>query len=469
VAAPSGEDPNTRQWLGSACVTSPRGVLNAAGIAQEPLPGGFYRLLVTQFASALADNALLLVALAFLLQQGHPAWWAPLLKFSFTMAYVVLAPVAGPVADGIPKAWLMAWMNAIKIVGVLMLCLGVHPLLAFAVVGLGAAGYAPAKYGLVTELIEPVQLVRANAWLEVSVVSAVLLGTAAGGLLISDTVAHWPPYAALAQALATPAWAAGSPLGAALVLVLLVYLVSSALNFGLPDSGRRYASEPSHPVALLRQFGAANAALWRDAKGGRISLSVTTIFWGVGAVLQFAVLRHATETLGLTLAQASGMQAAVAVGIVLGAMVAARCVPLAQAAHLLPLGLLLGLMIMAGAWINSVGATVLLMVAVGAAGGLLVVPMNALLQHRGYQLLTAGRSIAVQGFNENASILVMLGLYAIALRVNLSSSAILLGLGGLLALGMATLWVQHRRLAAGMRAAPGFDRAHDKRINCLYD
>jgi MFS family permease len=429
-------------------VIQPQGDAARRQANPSQLPDGFHRLIGTQFASALADNALLLVALAYLLEQGHPAWWAPLLKFSFTIAYVVLAPLAGPVSDGIPKARLMAWMNATKMAGVLLLCLGVNPLVAFAVVGLGAAGYAPAKYGLVTELVAPGQLVRANAWLEVSVVSAVLLGTAVGGLLVSETLALWPPYATVAQVLTAPEWANGSALGTAFAVVLPLYLTASLLNIGLPNSGRRYDAEPMGVRALIRQFGAANVALWGDRLGGRLSLSVTTVFWGVGAVLQFAVLKHATEVLGLSLSQASGMQAAVAIGVVLGAIAAARRIPLTAVPRMLPLGVLFGLLIATGAWMNHVWTSVLLMIAVGATGGLLVVPMNALLQHRGYQLLTAGRSIAVQGFNENASILVMLAIYAVLLRLKLSSGAILLGLGVLLAMGMASLWIQQRRHAA---------------------
>ena len=420
------------------------GTTDRVGAASGDLPRGFHQLIAAQFASALADNALLLVAVAYIWQQGHPAWWAPLLKLSFTLAYVVLAPLAGPVADGMPKARLMAWMNATKAAGVVMLGLGLNPLLAFAVVGLGSAGYAPAKYGLVTELIGPHQLVRANAWIEVSVVGAVLIGTATGGLLVSDSLANWLPYAQLASALQSPAWANGSALGTAFGVVLLLYGAGSLLNVGLPDSGRRYARQAIHPLQLVRQFAVANRTLWRDPKGGCMSLSVTTIFWGVGAVLQFAVLRHATDVLGLSLAQGSALQATVAIGVVAGAVVAARRVQLHAVPRMLPMGVLFGLLVACGAWADSLWVAMLLMALIGAAGGLLVVPMNALLQHRGYELLTAGRSIAVQGFNENASILVMLAAYSLLVRADLSSPAIMVSLGLALAGLMALLWRAQR-------------------------
>jgi MFS transporter, LPLT family, lysophospholipid transporter len=435
--------PDERRGPGG--VTSADPTPHLPHLRKTPLPPGFHRLIGAQFASALADNAVLLVALAFLVQQGHPAWWAPLLKFSFTLAYVVLAPVAGPVADGIPKARLMGWMNATKFLGVLLLCLGLHPLLAFAIIGLGAAGYAPAKYGLMTELVGPELLVRANAWIEVSVVAAVLIGAAVGGVLISETLLNWPPFANLVQTLHSPLWAEGSSLGPSFALVLALYLAAGALNVGLPDSGCRYARTPADPKAVWLGFVQALRTLWRDRDGGGLSLGVTTVFWGVGAVLQFAVLRHATEVLGLSLAQASGLQVATAVGVVAGAVMAARLVPLSLVPRLIPLGALFGLLIAFGGWTSSVGATLVVMVFVGLVGGLLVVPMNALLQHRGYQLLTAGRSIAVQGFNENASILVMLAMYALAVGHDLSAQTILLTLGVVLAIGMVLLWARQPR------------------------
>ena len=153
------------------------------------MPKGFYFLIAAQFASGLADNALLILGIYFLNEQGYPGWWAPLLKFSLTLAYVLLASVVGPVADAFYKNRLMAVMNALKIVGVFVLLSGVHPVFAFALIGIGASVYAPSKYGLVTESVPPRLLVRANAWLEVSVVLSVILGVALGGALTGFTEA----------------------------------------------------------------------------------------------------------------------------------------------------------------------------------------------------------------------------------------------------------------------------------------
>jgi MFS family permease len=389
------------------------------------MPPGFHSLIAAQFASALADNALLIVAMAWLDEQGRPAWWAPLLKFSFTLSYVLLAPFIGPLADALPKARLMAWMNGVKMLGVLALFAGMHPVAAYGIVGLGAATYAPAKYGLVTEMVPAHRLVAANGWIEVSVVCAALLGTVFGGALVSDL------WRGAVQAHAPP-------LMASLVAVWLVYAVAALLQLGVPDSGARYPRTSIHPVHLVRDFGAANRRLWQDMQGG-LSLAVTTLFWGVGATLQFAVLRWAVERLGLGLDKAAYLQAMVAVGVVAGAAAAGRFVPLRQAWRVLPAGILMGGLIVAMAPLERVGPALPLLVLAGIVGGILVVPMNALLQHRGHVLLTAGRSIAVQGFNENLSILLMLGSYASLLALQVPLVPLMMGFGGLIAAAMALL------------------------------
>ena len=385
------------------------------------MPAGFHRLIAAQFFSALADNALLIVTRALLQQRGLPAWWVPLLKFGFTLSYVFLAPVVGPLADAFPKAKLMAWMNGVKIAGVLALLVGANPIAAFVVVGFGAAAYAPAKYGLVTELVPPQQLVGANGWLEVTVVCAVLLGTVLGGVLVSPLLAGLAAHGV-----------------SALHLLLLVYVLAAWLNLGVPDSGARYAQRSIHPLALLRDFTHANTTLWRDPLGG-LSLAATTLFWGAGATLQFVVLRWAQEHLGLPLHLASVLQASVAVGVVAGAGVAGRFVALAEARRMLAFGLLLGALLPLVALTRSLWLAVPLLALAGAVGGLMVVPLNALLQHRGCELLTAGRSIAVQGFNENASILAMLALYAALVAAELPIVPLMGGFGLAIVLAIAAL------------------------------
>lgn len=409
------------------------------------MPVGFHWLIAAQFLSALADNALLIVTIALLQEQGMAGWWAPLLKFALTIAYVLLAPGVGPLADAVPKGRLMTAMNATKTLGLAALFMHAHPVLAFAIVGLGAAGYAPAKYGLVTELVGPAKLVAANSWIEVSVVCAVLLGTVLGGGLVSDTLRQ----SGAAQACGQLAEALDVPLKSGLVLSLLlllgVYAASGLLQWGVPDSRARYPQAAVHPTALLRNFVQSNRTLWRDADGG-LSLAVTTLFWGVGATLQFTVLGWAHDSLGLPLEKAAYLQGVVALGVVAGASLAGRFVPLHRAKQVLPAGVALGLLISTVAITHSLWLALPLLVLVGVVGGVLVVPMNALLQHRGQQLLTAGRSIAVQGYNENLSILVMLGTYACLLALQAPIVPLMTAFGLVIAGAMASLLVFKRGL-----------------------
>lgn len=397
-------------------------------------------LIAGQALSALADNALLIVAIALLQERGSPLWWAPLLKFSFTLSYVLLAPAIGPLADAMPKARLMTAMNVVKLAGVALLMAGINPLVAFAVVGFGAASYAPAKYGLVTEMVGPRHLVAANGWIEVSVVCAALLGTVLGGLLVADVLRASSISLAMSEWLAP---LADSSLLLSMAVLLGAYLLAALMNAQVPDSGARYAPTRLHVLALLHEFRAAGRTLWRDRDGG-LSLAVTSIFWGVGATLQFAVLKWATELLGLSLERAAYLQVAVAIGVVAGAGLAGHHVALRHAKRVLPAGVLLGLCMPLVASADSLWQAVPLLALVGAVGGVLVVPLNALLQHRGYTLLSAGRSIAVQGFNENLSVLMMLAGYAALIAVDAPIVPLMWGLGLLVAGVIALLiWREH--------------------------
>lgn len=415
-------------------------LLPAAALAgRARLPAGFSRVIGAQFASALADNALLVVAIALLAQQGFAPWWAPLLKVGFMAAYVVLAPWVGPLADAFAKGRVMAAMNLVKMAGLALLAWGLHPVAALAVVGLGAAAYAPAKYGLVTELAAPEALVKANGWIEISVVSAALLGAVLGGALVSPA---WlgSGLADFCDGLDLPA----DKLTGSLAALLLIYALSSALNAGIPDSGCRQRSESHGAAALLREFRAANRLLWRDREGG-LSLAATTLFWGVGATLQFAVLRWAGTVLALPLSQAAYLQAAVAVGVIAGAAAAGRWLALHQARHGLWAGVALGLLMPVVAQVSEVALAAVVLAVVGAVGGAMVVPLNALLQHRGAALLSAGRSIAVQGFNENLSVLAMLAAYAGCEAAGVPITATLSGLGALVAVAILALIAVDRR------------------------
>jgi MFS family permease len=401
------------------------------------MPKGFFYLISAQFASGLADNALLILGIAFLSEQGYPGWWAPLLKFSFTLSYVFLAPLMGPLADAFSKAKLMACMNALKVVGVAFIFTSFHPMLAFAIAGMAASAYAPAKYGLVTETVPADQLVKANGWLEVTVVMAVILGTACGGLLVASKSFVWMSTLNLSfielLGLSLETQYAGP-----LLSLIVIYSIAGFLNFGIPSVNIRYVQQSMTPIALFKNFIQSNRILWQDPVG-KLSLAVTTLFWGIGAVVQFAVLLWAKEALNMPLEQASLLQAVVAFGVIFGAGMAGHYVALQNAYKVLPLGLWLGLSLPALAFSTSLWIAIPLMLITGFAGGMLMVPMNAVLQNRGYTLLTAGRSIAVQGFNENASVMVMLGVYSGLLALELPLQWVMVIMGSVMTLGMIYL------------------------------
>ena len=401
------------------------------------MPKGFFYLISAQFASGLADNALLILGIAFLSEQGYPGWWAPLLKFSFTLSYVFLAPLMGPLADAFSKAKLMACMNALKVVGVAFIFTSFHPMLAFAIAGMAASAYAPAKYGLVTETVPADQLVKANGWLEVTVVMSVISGTACGGLLVASKSFAWMSALNLSfielLGLSLETQYAGP-----LLSLIVIYSIAGLLNFGIPSVNIRYVQQSMKPIALFKNFIQSNRILWQDPVG-KLSLAVTTLFWGIGAVVQFAVLLWAKEALNMPLEQASLLQAVVAFGVIFGAGMAGHYVALQNAYKVLPLGLWLGLSLPALAFSTSLWIAIPLMLITGFAGGMLMVPMNAVLQNRGYTLLTAGRSIAVQGFNENASVMVMLGVYSGLLALELPLQWVMVIMGSVMTLGMVYL------------------------------
>jgi LPLT family lysophospholipid transporter-like MFS transporter len=372
-----------------------------------------------------------LVAMALLVEQGQAAFWVPLLKLMFTLSYVVLGPWVGVCADTWPKQKVMMVANGVKALACMAMLWGVNPLLAFAIVGVGAAVYAPAKYGLVTELAQPEQLVTANAWIEISTVSAVLLGVVLGGALVSPAwlqltwVQAWSSFQGLESVYA-----------ASLAMLLVCYGLAAVLNLFIQGSGRVYAPMPWQLTVLLSGFWQDLKSLWCDPLGS-ISLSVTTLFWGVGACLQLIVLSWAQESLLLSLSQAAYLQAATAVGVMAGAALAARWVALHQATRVLGLGLAMGALLPIMLWVTQWQTAVLLTALLGMVGGFFVVPMNALLQHRGVVLLSAGRSIAIQNVNENASILAMMAAYSGLLYFHAKVEELILALAFLMIAVMA--------------------------------
>jgi MFS transporter, LPLT family, lysophospholipid transporter len=415
---------------------------------------GFYTIMAAQFFSSLADNALLIAAIALLKDLHAPNWMTPLLKLFFVLSYVILAAFVGAFADSRPKGHVMFVTNSIKVVGCITMLFGAHPLLAYGIVGFGAAAYSPAKYGILTELLPPERLVAANGWIEGTTVGSIILGTVMGGALIS------PHIASHLLSLNIPR--IHTPSEAAMLVIMAMYVIAAIFNLRIPDTGARYPKQETRPIKLITDFADCFLVLWRD-KLGQISLAVTTLFWGAGATLQFIVLKWAEVSLGMTLSQAAILQAVIAVGVAVGAVLAAARVPLKRSLSVLPVGIIMGIAVMLMAfytrhlfpahWGVYVGklhfpgylliAYVFLMI-VGGLSGFFVVPMNALLQHRGHVLLSAGHSIAVQNFNENLSVLIMLCLYAVLVWLDMPIQFVIVMFGSFVCLMMYFVMRRHQ-------------------------
>ena len=379
------------------------------------MPFGFYIIMAAQFFSALADNALLIAAIYALREMQAPTEYEPLLKTFFTLSYVLLAAFVGAFADSMPKWRVMFISNAIKIAGCSMMFFGAHPLVAYAVVGLGAAAYSPAKYGILTEYLPHRLLVVANGWIEGLTVGAIILGVVIGGTLIR------PDISQTLLAFDFPLIDTGvDTIGEmALSIIGVFYIIASLFNLYVPDTGVDHKQLKSNPFYLIHEFNHCLSLLWRD-KLGQISLAVTTLFWGAGATLQFIVIKWSEVALNLDLSKASMLQGVVAVGVAMGAVAAAKFITLRKSVRVIPLGIAMGLIVLVMNFVHEIWLAVPLLILIGGLSGFFVVPMNALLQHRGHILMGAGHSIAVQNFNENLSILMMTGLYYVMVKMDVS-------------------------------------------------
>jgi len=404
---------------------------------------GFYTIMAAQFFSSLADNALLIVAIALLTAMKAPPSLTPLLKLSFVLFYVLLAAFLGAFADSMPKGRVMFVANLIKVGGCTLIFMGVHPLIACAVVGFGAAVYSPAKYGILTELLPAEKLVAANGWIEGLTVMSIILGTVLGGALVNPTTMGW------LLSVDVPGVDTGidTPVEASLAVLIGIYVLAALFNLRIPDTGARYGHQERNPLRLIADFATCSSTLWRD-KLGQISLAVTTLFWGVGATLQFIVIKWAERSLHMPLDKASTLVGVVAIGVAVGAALAARLIPLRKSLTVIPLGIVMGLVVTSMTLVHSKLVAVPLLLIIGLLSGFFVVPMNALLQHRGHVLMSAGHSIAVQNFNENLSILSMLAMYAIMIKLNLDLDVVIVMFGLSLA---AVMHLIGRRHAANQR------------------
>ena len=396
----------------------------------------FYTILMAQFLSALADNALLFAAIGLLLFFSAPEWFSPLLQTVFVVAYIVLAPLVGPFADAIPKGRVMLIANTVKFVGCLIMLAGLHPLLAYAIVGVGAAMYSPAKYGILTELLPPEKLVVANSWMEGTTVAAIVLGAIIGGALINPQLAEGILVnLGLDSRLIAPKFA--------IVAITSLYLAAAIVNLFIPRLPIDHKLPSKSPLFILHDFWHSFNLLWRDPLG-QVSLAVTTLFWGVGATLRLLIISWAALNLKYGLDQATQLTAATALGIAIGSILAGKFVSLQRAVSVLPAGIILGFVPIALIWVETLFPALLLLLLAGALAGYFVVPMNALLQHRGHLLMGAGHSIAQQNFNENISILLLTGAYALMVRADWHIHTIIWIFGLFISSVMTVIWLRHR-------------------------
>ncbi len=393
---------------------------------------GFYTIMSAQFFSSLADNALFVAAVQLLRTSKAPEWQQAALVPMFALFYVVLAPFVGAFADSLPKGRVMLVSNFIKVAGCLLMLFGTHPLMSYAIVGLGAAAYSPAKYGILTELLPASQLVKANGWIEGLTIASIILGVLLGGQLVSKLVSD------RLLGFDFPMLDTGidSAPEAAISVLIFVYLLAAWFNTHIPDTGVEMRPLPKRITSLVPDFWICNTRLWRD-KLGQISLAATTLIWGVAGNLRFIVLAWAAAALGYTVTQASALQGVVAIGMAAGAVAASLRMRLEDGPRVITLGIGMGGLIILLIFINNVWIAAPFLIMLGALGGFLVVPMNALLQHRGHNLMGAGRSIAVQNFNEQACILLLGAIYSLSAGLGLHTFGAITGFGVVV---MGVMW-----------------------------
>jgi len=407
---------------------------------------GFYTIMSAQFFSSLADNALLVGAIELLRTTHAPAWQIPALTPMFALFYVLLAPLVGAFADAVPKGRVMFVSNTIKVIGCVLMLFGGHPLWSYAVVGLGAAAYSPAKYGILTELLPPSQLVKANGWIEGLTIASIILGVLLGGQLVGGRVAPWLlsfDFPFIDTGVETPPEAAISA-------IVVLYVIAAIFNLYIPRTEAPLQPLSRNVFTLVGDFSQCNARLWAD-KLGQISLATTTLFWGVSGNLRVIVFAWAAAALGYSTTQASSLVGVVAIGTAAGAVVASWLMRLEHATRVIPLGVAMGVLVIGLNVIREPWVAAPFMILLGAIGGFLVVPMNALLQHRGHNLMGAGRSIAVQNFNEQAAILGLGAFYTGMTKFGLSAFVSIAVFGVAVTGTMALIGYWHRTNAVRHR------------------
>lgn len=378
---------------------------------------GMMAVTCAQFLSAFGDNALLFATLAVLKQQFYPDWSQPVLQMVFVGAYILFAPFVGQVADSFSKGRVMMFANSLKLIGAATICFGLNPFVGYTLVGIGAASYSPAKYGILGELTTGDRLVKANGLMESSTIAAILLGSMAGGVL-----ADWHILAALG-------------------VCVVMYAGAIVANIFIPKLAPARPGQSWRFTPMTRSFFNACRTLWHNGET-RFSLVGTSLFWGAGVTLRFLLVLWVPVALGITdNATPTYLNAMVAVGIVVGAGAAAKLVTLKTVARCMPAGILIGVGVLFFSIQHSLLPSYIILVLIGIMGGFFVVPLNALLQERGKHSVGAGNAIAVQNLGENTAMLLMLGLYSLAVKTGAPIVGIGIGFGAVFAVAIGGLWI----------------------------
>jgi len=381
---------------------------------------GFYFFLSAQFLSALADNALLFAAIAMLTRLDAPTWHQPLLLQFFVFAYIALAPFVGAFADAKPKKQVMFISNGIKLIGCLAMLFGMPPLYAYGIVGIGAAAYSPAKYGILTEILPTNSLVAGNGWVEGSTVAAIILGAMFGGVIAVYDVEL------------------------AIITISILYVVAAIFNKYMPDVPTDHKLKKKDPWSLVKDFLSSYRKLWNDPLG-QLSLTITTLFWGAGATLRLVIIGWAAYALGYGLDKSTTLSATVALGVAIGALIAAFFIKMKDSTKILPIGIVMGALVCSMFFITTWQSAAIVLTLIGVFSGLLIVPLNALLQHRGHILIGAGHSIAVQNFNENLGILILSGTYTLMVKGNIPINGIMFIFGFFVLLSMTVASIYYAK------------------------
>jgi len=388
---------------------------NSTSLNMPLLSFGMSSVLVAQFFSALADNAVLIAAIAIVKSQGLPNL-VPLLQESFVVPFILLAPFVGQLADAFPKGRVMLVANLLKLSGALAMTAGINPLTAYGLIGIGAATYSPAKYGILSQMFGADSLVRANGMMEGSTIVAILLGVIMGG------------------------WLADHSLAWAFTGILAAYGIAALANLFIPSLPAEKSGASFQPWMLILKFIASVTSLIKHPDT-RFSLLGTSLFWGSGTTLRLILFAWVPVALLITDNQTpANLMGAVSIGIVFGALAAGLWISLANVNRAMIGGLLLGPIIIALAFVHSLTFAMLTMVAIGVCGGLFIVPLNALLQERGHETVGAGHALAVQNFVENIAMLVFVGGYSLTASAGISVTTAILGFGLILLVFLSALF-----------------------------